>query len=133
MHSGDLFDADAYAEALAPPRFKYRGRLYTGRPLSEEEWVRFDARVQQAARKEMSDAEFTALTRELVDAMFRRPWWGVWRRRAVDIVMRLPPALRQAAFVSFLEAQARAMTGTPRARTTAATATPEDAASPPST
>lgn len=104
-----MFDADQYIEALEPPVFKYGGRIYRGRILSMEDWVRFAPRLQKAARKELSHLDYQVLIWQLARAIFPRPWWKVWERSVGSILLKLPIKVREAAVQDFLEPQGRAL------------------------
>lgn len=107
------FDADAFLDALRPPEFTHRGRMYRGRALSVEEWAPFEVPLQRAMKGELSDQEVHGLIRGILRAMFPRPRWAVWRPHVADLVLSLPNAARVEALRDFWEAQARATSGSP--------------------
>ena len=103
------FDADEYLAALEPPRFRFRGREYTGRLLSVEEWEPFRGRLASLDADGEDVGELRDLLREFVDTLFPREWWRVWRPRVSDLFLTLPFGAQLAAFQDFVQAQARAM------------------------
>jgi hypothetical protein len=104
-----MFDADQYLEALRPPELKHGGRIYRGVLLSEEQWLRFAPRFQAAAKGELDWIEYRVLIWQLGRAFFPRPWWQFWAPSVGRILLRLPPKVREAALMDFLEAQGDAM------------------------
>lgn len=104
-----MFDADEYLEALNPPVFKYGGRTYRGRILSEEEFLRFAPQLQAVARKKISYLEYRVLVWQIGRAIFPKPWWKVWERSVGSILLKLPAKVREAALRDFLEPQGAAM------------------------
>lgn len=116
--TGVHFDADAYAAALAPPAFTWRGRTYTGRLLSIEEFVALHAARPVGGDDPAADAR--AFARHAVAAWFPRPWWSPVNR-AVRAFLAMPDAAQVAAIQSFSGAQRAAM---PMRTTPTATASP---------
>jgi hypothetical protein len=104
-----MFDADQYLEAVRLPELKYGGKVYRGELLSEDQWMRFAPRFQQAARGELSWVEYRVLVWQLGRAFFPKPFWKVWERSVGRILLRLPPKVREAALKDFLAAQGDAM------------------------
>lgn len=101
-----VFDADDVLRALEPPRFHWRGRTYTGRLLSYEEWLGHTRAFERVAPDDRV-AERRAV-QAFLRAVFPRPWWAPWRRSVAAIVGRLPRAAQLEALLSFCSSLALA-------------------------
>lgn len=107
------FDADQYADALAPPICKVGGREYVGRFVSFEEWLILWGYLQPMNER-AKQGDYTAARRVatlLFDAMFpRSKWWRFGERRVSALMLAQPPAVWQAAVAGFIASQAAFLT-----------------------
>jgi hypothetical protein len=111
----DLFDGDAYLNALRLPAVTLNGRTHVGRLLGFPEWLRFAARLNGPAAgvagDEVVDARrFSRLVRDVTVAVFGRgrPWWAVWRPTIAQQLVAAPVSLQIAALKSFSRSQMEA-------------------------
>lgn len=104
-----MFDADEFIEAMEPPVFRYRGRTYKGRILSDQEMLRFAPRLQKVVEGKLSYLDGQVLVYQLGKAIFPKPWWQFWRRSVGSILLKLPTKAREAALQDFLAPQGKAL------------------------
>lgn len=110
-----MFDADKFDLELGAPQIRLRGRIYTGLILSFEEFSPFEQRSMQLDTSEQKktdpaawEREFRTFARDYLYAIFPRPpWWAVWRRDPVPLMLRHRGLLQ--ALKSFFHCQARAL------------------------
>ncbi|HEY4321717.1 MAG TPA: hypothetical protein VGM77_11145 [Gemmatimonadales bacterium] len=102
------FDIDAWQQTTERPSITLRGRTYTGKLLSAEQFLPILARLQSVA----TDPEgFFAVTRDYLTLIYPRQKWLTWRPQIVDEIMSQPNAAE--IISSFFAIQLAAMSMTP--------------------
>lgn len=92
-------DAEAYQEALEPPRFTVGTRTFTGRVLSVFEQAAFDVRFAKLAAGALSEQDASTLMREYLEALFPsapeppdpRARWARWLWACTRVFGTPPP------------------------------------------
>ena len=119
------FDADAYIEALEPPRFTIKGKTHVGQFISIEDWGPFEQRLAKFQRfsealksgkvsseDQISYEDIKRLILDYCNHAFPSPWYQLfnpWHRTVGSLVIRLPAAAMYKAARDFFECQARSM------------------------
>lgn len=99
------FNADEYLAALEPPSVTINGRLYTGRLLSFNEWLREADALQRWQSGKASSEEIARMAARLLLLLFPKPWWKFWEPSVASLMLQWPPHLWQKAVVGFINSQ----------------------------
>lgn len=87
------YDADAVAASMEAPAVTIRGKTYTGRILSYEEFLPFQARLDAFAAGQLDEKEMMALFREYLEAVFPKKFPSWFREDTVRVILTHPGVL----------------------------------------
>jgi hypothetical protein len=101
-----MFDADAYRAALELPTVKMDGRVYTGRLLSHQEWMRYQPTFERWRAGQASEAEMQVAMYGVLRAAFPRNPVLWWKPDPVKKILALDPRTLEAWLEDFFKSLA---------------------------